>query len=63
MDTDADTPATPRAGPDPELLATMHALATSIKMMQVGQKCTTHFLQVDVEQQQQNQHQLHERVS
>jgi hypothetical protein len=50
MDTKDDTSAIPSAGPDPELIETMRALATSIQMIQVGQQRTTHCLQVVGEQ-------------
>jgi hypothetical protein len=63
MDIEADTYTTPHAGPDLELLATMHAIATSIHMMQVGQQHTTHFLQVVAEQRPQNQQKLHDHVA
>jgi hypothetical protein len=47
IDTEADISAMPRAGgPDPELFATMRALAASIQTMHVGQQRTDIFLQV-----------------
>jgi hypothetical protein len=42
---DMDTEAALSRGADPELLATMRALATSIQTMQVDQRCTNIFLQ------------------
>jgi hypothetical protein len=59
-----DTEAAPYCGADPELLATMRALTTSIQTMQVGQRRTGHFLQAVAEQQQQHQQELlHECVT
>jgi hypothetical protein len=61
-----DNEAAPPRGADPQLLATMHALATSIQTMQVGQRHTDHFLQAVSEQHhqhQQKQHELHDRVT
>jgi hypothetical protein len=60
---ESDTEAAPSRGADPELLATMRALATSIQTMQVGQRCTDHFLQAVAEQQQRIQQELRERVT